>query len=200
MFLFILLTLLLLNCFDCQSQSVEDFINSYESAYSVKKELVYQDTSLVYIPAVMNLVENDTSWNYFVLSKNKEMLWNYLTPALLADYKAIDLNTGDYYVFPMGLLNYHGEANVKIAGPITRTIWYYDGIVMPLITFLRNNRPQYVFWIMNMHSDIYYWIIKDDKLYALLFDKENHSFYEYDAELFLSDAELDPNGWPLYFK
>ena len=196
MYLFILLILLLINCFDCQSQSVEDFINSYESAYTVKKELVYQDTSLVYIPAVMNLVENNTSWNFFVLSNKNNKIWNYLTPAILADYEAIDLNTGDYYLFPMGLLHYHGETNVKMVGPVARTIWYYDGIVMPLMTFLRNNRPQYVFWIMNMYSDINYWIIKDDKLYALMFDRESQSFYQFDAELFLNDAELDPYGWP----
>jgi hypothetical protein len=156
-------------CIGGKSQTVESFIEQYKLAYE-KQSVVYKDTSLIYIPEVINLYLDSGSESWFALpaSLRRERLWEYLRDPILANKEAINLSKKRRYQYPEGLL-FHDRDSVRANGITEILVDDYFGVVVPLVDFLTYNSVDYIFTITNLNviekSNEMYWIIKDNQLY-----------------------------------
>lgn len=190
-------------CIGGKSQTVESFIEQYKLAYE-KQSAVYKDTSLIYIPEVINLYLDSGSESWFALpaSLRRERLWKYLRDPILANKEAINLSKKRRYQYPEGLF-FNDRDSVRANGITEILVDDYFGVVVPLVDFLTYNSVDYIFTITNLNviekSNEMYWIIKDNQLYFLLFDDKRRQFYPIDAELFVRELAEDSFFDPLCF-
>ena len=59
--LFLMLIIIILSGAISQAQSSMDLVNGYIEAYA-KKRKFYKDTTLIYVPMMVNIYENCNSW------------------------------------------------------------------------------------------------------------------------------------------
>ena len=190
-------------CIGGKSQTVESFVEQYKLAYE-KQAVVYKDTTLIYIPEVINLYLDSGSESWFALpaSLRRERLWEYLRDPILANKEAINLSIKRRYQYPEGLL-FNDRDSVRANGITEILVDDYFGVVVPLVDFLTNNSVDYIFTITNLNviekRNEMYWIIKDNQLFFLLFDDKRRQFYPIDAELFVRELAGDSFFDPLCF-
>lgn len=175
------------------AQDIHDshsFVNDYLERYEQYKS-AYTDTTLLYVPCIMNLYEYGTEWLALSPSQRKDSLFSFLEHPILANDIALDVNNDEYYVFPLGQLYYCGEIKgYEMAGPITYRNWYHETVIIPLINYALTSRTHYLFSIENLSRDYYngyYWSIEDAVLYALVYDRDTNVFHSVRAESFLDD-------------
>ena len=167
-------------------------------AFKAKYESIDRDSTIIIIPAVMNLVEKSSQWFSIPISERRQIVLDFISYPILADYEVLDLNTGERFISPEGMLKKTNDSPKKhFIGPITHNIWYYETIQVPLVNYLRKEKTQHVFWVPNLGIGEDYgrfWIIKDDMLYVLVLDTIQGTFYPIGAIEFLNNVGDD------YFK
>lgn len=182
-------------------QSLDTFVSNYKEAFSSKNS-EYNDTSLVYIPYIMNLYEQgqEKGWGRMTIQQRRDSLFVILNNPILASWEAIKLSTGEIFGFPTGLLDYK-----KKKKKLDFTQWFpnpdiYEKWYVPIIDYLKDNEVDYIFRIMNIGgqgSSGEYWTIEQGKLFALQYDESCKSYVRYAAECFLRCAQddvFDPIG------
>ena len=184
------------------SQPVNVFINNYKEAFDAKYSYNDIDSTMIFIPAIMNLIEKSAIWESIPLSERRKRVLDFISYPILAYSEMIDLITGERYIYPEGMIYKDNGLPTQpnhFCGPTPHDTWYYNDIQVPLYVYLRRNRPEYVFTIPNLGVSEYYcgyfWIIKDDLLYALVFDTNLCSFYPIEVHVFLNHIAEDD-----YFK
>lgn len=96
----LVLTLVLLtHSSHLRAQDARCFIESYKFAYERYIKKAKFDTTLTYVPSIMNLYEKiNRSW--FNLSRNdrQQKLWTYICPPVLANNFALDKKRGNIFL------------------------------------------------------------------------------------------------------
>ena len=197
--LFSSVIVLLISGLSLTAQTVEDFIREYKIQYSLHfKE--WSDTSLVLIPVLENLYEQEELWDSITVFERRDRFFDYLTPPVFAYDEAVCLETLDYYRFPEGLLFYKqdkkGERDrrgSRLVGPLNKHGWYYEDIILPLIDYLKAEPVEYIFWVLNLaplyhlNHEHFYFTIEENRLNVIILDAENRRFQKQDAIVFFND-------------
>lgn len=194
----IIAILSLLNGFMIQAQPSSVLVDGYKKAYS-KKQKLYKDTTLIYVPCIMNIYENGKSWYQLSAKGRRDCFFDFFSHPVLANDMALSKITEDYYSYPTGYdykSRYHNKE--KPAGPRPKDGWYYQTVVLPLIRYLQHNHVDYIFTISNVgfdKRDNLFWTIEQGCLYILRWDVSNEEYYRVDADLFINEVAGDD-----YFK
>ena len=174
--------------------SFDYFIHSFKCAYE-DRVTEYLDSKLIYIPRIMNLSEKHDNWDKLSIDQKKDSLFYYLSTPVLADEYAVDIVIGDYYRFPMGLLEYNNKYQThNITGPIKYKGWFYNEVISPLICYLRSHNVDFVFTVdyFTKKSTDEWWTIENGSVFKLLYDKNNNSLHSVDAQKYIREiAPLD---------
>lgn len=177
---------------ECMAQSYLPFIDEYIFAFNARSD-TYNDTTLFYIPVVMNLGEFDNHWYHYTISQRRSHLWDCLRPPVLADDMAININTKERYSFPTGMISHNGQYGPSIiVGPIHYYNWYYYEVQIPLTNYLRVYKPDYLFSVINLGypSNIpIYVAIQGKHMSFVIYSNYRHEFYSVDAEHFTQNVE-----------
>ena len=172
----------------CRGQKVECFINSFKTEYESKKETIYIDGDLIFVPTVMNLAQNE-KWTKISLKEMRDSLWTYLYNPVLANGFAVDICTDRYYIFPEGWL-YKDVGSLRANHMVEIDKAYRTPSVNALYEYLRHNKVDYVFTVLNFgYYTSNYWIIQNNKLIILMYDKESYHLYPVDAEKFVAEKD-----------
>lgn len=175
-----------------------EFVRNYRAAYAAKSD-VYTDTSLVYIPALVNLERNINSWGKLSISQRRQLLLRFINEPIIANDMAVNVNKDEWYTFPMGTLYYKGKYEEHIVGPMNNVAWFYKLVQSPLVEYLRNTSVEFVFTIDALLPEDkiqgLFWTIQDGCVYVLLYDKGQGVLYPVEARTFLTDIAKDE-----YFK
>lgn len=173
------------------------FLEKYESQF-VKDSAIRQEDSLFYIPTVMNLVDNnkyrsssvlDCKSSFFkILSHNK---------TIICYSKALDINSGCFYVNPRGDLDYWEHKRE----PIHMIKQDLDNLhplnkkrVEVLIDYIRNAKPSSVFSIAEATYEPDYdvfWSIRASTLYVLRMSRIDATLEECEAAFYIKDIAPD---------
>lgn len=94
--LFVFVLLLLDQSPQIRAQDIHDFIEGYKSAYKEHLKKARLDTSLTYVPSVVNLnyINNDLSFYRLPLQERPQKLWSYICNPILANDFAFDVEKG----------------------------------------------------------------------------------------------------------
>lgn len=100
--LFVFVLLLLGQSPQTRAQDVHDFIEGYKSAYKEHLKKARLDTSLTYVPSVVNFCNTDDYLSFYrlPLQERPQKLWSYICNPILANDYAFDVEKGKYFFFP----------------------------------------------------------------------------------------------------
>lgn len=186
--LFVFTLVLLTHSSHLRAQDARCFIENYKFAYERYIKKAKFDTTLTYVPSIMNLYEKkNRSW--FNLSRNdrQQKLWTYICPPVLANNFALDIKKGEYFSFPEGWL-YHNLPRKRVNRLISSQFIPYGE--KKLLEYLQNNHADYVFTITNVGDgsvDGRYWVITNNELYILRYSKDIDELYSVEAMEFMND-------------
>ena len=192
--IFLIAALLLFVIEECSlcGQSIESFVKAFRDQFEEKRE-VFSDERLIYSPRLKNLYENGDRWWRLSPIERRDSLFSFLTPPMLANDIAFDIDSYDYYTFPLGFLYYKEDPRGNlISGPIRGQDWHYYDVIVPLINYLKNNPVQFIFSIENFCNDKHYgwyWTIEDNSLNVLVWDKEAGNVHKQEALLFINNPD-----------
>ncbi len=192
--LFLILIIIILSGAISQAQSSMDLVNGYIEAYA-KKRKFYKDTTLIYVPMMVNIYENCNSWYQLSVKGMRDCFFEFFSHPVLANDMALSKITEDYYLYPHGYdykSRYYNKE--KPAGPCPKDGWYYQTVVLPLIRYLQHNHVDYMFTISNVgfkERDHCFWTIEQGQLYVLRWSDTNDEYYRVDADLFINDIAED---------
>ena len=188
-----LLVVLVLLCQSPQTraQDVHDFIEGYKSAYKEYLKKARLDTSLTYVPSVVNLnyINNDLSLYQLPLQERPQKLWSYICNPILANDFAFDVEKGKYFFFPYGWLWSNHKFRKRVNKMVEAELWTGDVWRKRLLKYLQNNHIDYVFTIQNLsiNFDNRFWVIYGGQLYVLQYDEGIDELYHVNAEGFMND-------------
>lgn len=174
--------------FIIRAQDVNRFVEGYKSAYENHLKKARLDTSLTYIPSVMNLAERKySSWHCLSSHERQQKLWSYICPPILANDFAFEITKGKYYFFPEGWL-YHNLPRYRV----NEIVEHPDVPLFKqtLLKYLQNNQVEYIFTIVNVGDgsiDGRYWVITNNQLYILRYNKDIDELFPVEAIEFLNE-------------
>ena len=188
---FVFVLVLLGQSSQIRAQDIHDFIDGYKSAYKEHLKKARLDTSLTYVPSVVNLnyVNNHLSFYQLPVQERPQKLWSYICNPILANDFAFDVEKGRYFFFPYGWL----WGNHKFRKRVNRMVEaeFLAGNVWRkrLLKYLQNNHIDYVFTIQNLGVafDIRFCAISGGQLYVLQYDESINELYHVNAEDFMND-------------
>lgn len=169
---------------------IDLFIHNYPIEFYKKRE-VYSNTSLTYIPCIMNLYfEKEERWLELSIAERKDSLFHYISKPILINDFAINKETGEYYRFPLGFLEHNNPRGDFLSGPIGYKNWYSVEIILPIAKYLEENDVSYIFTIEYIGNGMnLFWTIEANQVFVLLYNKENRSFHKVEANVFLSSVD-----------
>lgn len=177
---------------ESSAQSYISFIDEYIIAFKARGD-TYNDTTLVYVPAVMNLGQSNNTWFHLTASQRRSHLWDCLTPPILADDMALNILSEERYSYPSGMISHNGQYEPSvIVGPIHYFNWYYYEVQIPLIHYLRECKPDYLFSIVNLGCPCrvpIYAAIQGKQMSFVLYNEQKCEFYSVDADNFIQSVE-----------
>ena len=189
--LFIFVLVLLGQSPQTRAQDVHDFIEGYKSAYKEHLKKARLDTSLTYVPSVVNLnyINNDLSFYQLPLQERPQKLWSYICNPILANDFAFDVEKGKYFFFPYGWLWSNHKFRKRVNKMVEAELWTGDVWRKRLLKYLQNNHIDYVFTIQNLsiNFDNRFWVIYGGQLYVLQYDEGIDELYHVNAEGFMND-------------
>lgn len=185
----LVLTLVLLtHSTHLRAQDAQRFIENYKLAYERYINKAKFDTTLTYVPSIMNLYEKtNRSWFNLSRSERQQKLWAYICPPVLANNFALDVVKGEYFSFPEGWL-YHILPSKRVNQLISQQFFPYGA--KKLLEYLQNNHADYIFTITNVGDgsiDGRYWVITNDQLYILRYNKDIDELFSVEAMEFMTD-------------
>ena len=188
--LFLFVLVLLGQSPQTRAQDVHDFIEGYKSAYKEHLKKARLDTSLTYVPSVVNLnyINNDLSFYQLPLQERPQKLWSYICNPILANDFAFDVGRGKLFVFPYGWLFGNHRFRKRVNKMFEYELSVYYVWEKRLLKYLQNNHIDYVFTIQLGESwDIRFWVIYDNQLYVLQYNEGQDELYSVDVENFIND-------------
>ncbi len=188
--LFLFVLVLLGQSPQTRAQDVHDFIEGYKSAYKKHLKKARLDTSLTYVPSVVNFCNTGDYLSFYrlPLQERPQKLWSYICNPILANDYAFDVGRGKLFVFPYGWLfgNYRFRKRVNKMFEYELSVYYVWE--KRLLKYLQNNHIDYVFTIQLGESwDIRFWVIYDNQLYVLQYNEGQDELYSVDIENFIND-------------
>lgn len=170
------------------AQTMECFIDDFKKEYDSKLTELSLAGVMVYVPSVMNIVEDYHSWMNLSLSERKDSLWYILHKPILANDFAIDIQTGEYYLFPEGWL-YHNKDSLALNHFVKVTLaGSHEEDVLK--EYIQENTVEYIFSVVNLGDggiNGKYWMIENDQLYILVYDNIADQLYPVNALSFLTE-------------
>lgn len=188
--LFLFVLVLLGQSPQTRAQDVHDFIEGYKSAYREHLKKARLDTSLTYVPSVVNLnyINNDLSFYQLPLQERPQKLWSYICNPILANDFAFDVEKGKYFFFPYGWLWSNHRFRKRVNKMFEYELSVYYVWEKRLLKYLQNNHIDYVFTIqLGVSWDIRFWVIYDNQLYVLQYNEGQDELYSVDVENFIND-------------
>ena len=171
-----------------RAQDVHGFIENYKSMYEKHIKKAKFDTTLTYVPSITNLYEkNGASWFSLSPHERQQNLWHYIYRPILANDFALDVIKGVYYFFPEGLLYEHLPR--KRVNRIIESD-FVSLRAQKLLKYLQHNHADYVFTITNVGNgsiDGRYWVITNNQLYILRYNKDIDELYAVEAIKFMNE-------------
>ena len=176
-------------CLNMQAQT-KQFIENYKkrSHQLVNKNA---DASLLYMPKIMNLLERSSvSFDKMPIAQRKENLFVFLSNPILANNYAFDIKGCRLFYDTTGLLvykRYKGKRKMVDFSDLKENHvpeW-------AMLNYLAENPFDYIFTIENIGWKELFWAIKNEEIFALLYDEKNNSFQVFDVESFLKDGAHD---------
>ena len=188
--LFLFVLLLLGQSPQIRAQDVHDFIEGYKSAYKKHLKKARLDTSLTYVPSVVNFCNTGDYLSFYrlALQERPQKLWSYICNPILANDYAFDVGRGKLFVFPYGWLFGNHRFRKRVNKMFEYELSVYYVWEKRLLKYLQNNHIDYVFTIQLGESwDIRFWVIYDDQLYVLQYNEGQDKLYSVDVENFIND-------------
>ena len=189
--LFVLVLVLLGQSSQTKAQDIHDFIEGYKSAYKEHLKKARLDTSLTYVPSVVNFSHTDSYLSFYQLplQERPQKLWSYICNPILANDFAFDVEKGKYFFFPYGWLWSNHKFRKRVNKMEGAELWAGDVWRKRLLKYLQNNHIDYVFTIQNLNVNFNtrFWAIYGGQLYVLLCDEGIDELYPVDAEDFMND-------------
>lgn len=165
-----------------RAQGIDGFIENYKSVYERHLKKAHLDTSLTYIPTIMNLSEKkNNSWYDLSIPERQCKFLSYIYHPILANDFAFDVSNGRYFYFPEGWL-FHNLPRHRVNRMTTPQLFPLSEKV--LLEYLQKNHADYVFTVVNVGDgsiDCRYWTISDKFLYILRYNEELNELYAVEA-------------------
>lgn len=188
--LFVFVLLLLGQSPQTRAQDVHDFIEGYKSAYKEHLKKARLDTSLTYVPSVVNFCNTDDYLSFYrlPLQERPQKLWSYICNPILANDFAFDVEKEKYFFFPYGGRFDNHKFRKRVNKMVAVELSASDVWRKRLLKYLQNNHIDYVFTIQNLSIDfdIRFWVIYDNQLYVLQYNEGQGELYSVDIEDFIN--------------
>ena len=188
--LFVFVLVLLGQSSQIRAQDIHDFIDGYKSAYKKHLKKARLDTSLTYVPSVVNFCNSNDNLSFYQLplQERPQKLWSYICNPILANDFAFDVEKGKYFFFPYGWLWNNHKFRKRVNRMVEAELRVGNVWRKRLLKYLQNNHIDYVFTIqLGESSDRRFWVIYDNQLYILQYDESRDELYPVDAEDFMND-------------
>lgn len=177
------------------------FIKKYESQY-LRDRLLRPTDTLMFIPSVMNLVENKR-YDRLLVSEKRRCFFQLIChgPLKLEYPSALDIVNKTVFQNPRGDLDYWYHKRNKIHLYKSDPSFYhprYATFINALIDYVNREHPDHIFTISNVvyTPGFLLWAIKRNEVYAIVYTDEEDTIIEYKADAFVMriapDSIFDP--------
>lgn len=187
------------------SQDVSKFVRNYRIAYRRISKNDFLDTSLVYIPSVLNLYENSKGFYKQTKAQRRLFLFDFLSNPNVVRDLAVNPESGELFEFYLADLietSKHKDRRWSSFSHILRPKkTNHNDEYLPIINYIRTNEFDYIFTIANIYSQLRicskYWVIKEGGVFLLEYDKTSESLKEIDLQSFTSNPCYDDMVWDI---